>query len=387
MTWTCHDASQKSVRMNRKSSIIMVSKGDDLFCGVAADTLKRHEDYAQKMGGRLWMIVLTSRNDFSPLVGTHFSAYPTNSLNFFCYARDAKRIAQRVMTENQIPHFDLLVSQDPFFCAHVALSLQKTFSCPLQIQDHSCFFSSPEFQKEKFFRPVLVYWGKRHLKKADHIRVVNNTEKKSIEGFLKNPIPIDVQPVPINTEVFQQSQSPPPATRGKKFLWLGRFSPEKNLPLILKAFQHVRKNHPDTTLILAGPTREQIAILQTSLEGVTVLGKIDYTDLPQLYRSADALVSTSRYEGYGRVFIEALFCDLPVIATPTAGFLEAVPPDLQIQFQPDETSLTACLTHFIKNHDKTGFQKRVSTFKTHYKNYETAMNDITQTWQKLMEGC
>lgn len=375
--------------MSRKSSILMVSKGDDLFCGVAADALKRHEDYAQKAGSHLWMIVLTSRKAFAPIVGADFCAYPTNSSHFLYYARDAQKTAQDLMKKNQILSFDLLVSQDPFFCAHVALSLKKifakNFSCPLQIQDHSCFFSSPEFRKEKFFRPALMSWGKRHLKKADHIRVVNDTEKKSLETIVAKKIPIDVQPVPIDTAIFQQSLSVEKNIgTGKKFLWIGRFSPEKNLPLILGALQHLRKTHPNTTLVLAGPTREQITAMGGSLDGVTVLGNVDYADLPRLYRSVDALVSTSRYEGYGRVFVEALFCDLPVLATPTAGFWAAVPQELRISFPPDTISLANCLRHFIEKHDPATFVQKVALFKTHFKNYQMTLNDITQTWRKLM---
>jgi glycosyltransferase involved in cell wall biosynthesis len=322
-------------------------------------------------------------------MGTDFTAYPSNSSHFRCYARDAQKIAQNLMRENQIPHFDLLVSQDPFFCAHVALSLKKVFAkispCPLQIQDHSCFLSSPEFRQEKFFRPALVCWGKHHLRKADHIRVVNGLEKKMIEAIIAKKIPIDVQPVPVDTEIFQQSLSIEKNTEmGKKILWVGRFSSEKNLPLILKAFQHLKKTHPKTTLILAGPTREEITAIKGELNGITVWGKVDYADLPRLYRSVDVLVSTSRYEGYGRIFIEALFCDLPIMATPTAGFLEAVPPDLQIQFPPDEISLANCLRYFIENHDKKNFLKKVTLFKAHFKKYDAAVTDITQTWQKLM---
>lgn len=403
---TCYDRNKLQVIDNLNKNmfvqpssrhILMISKGDDLFSGVAADTLKRHEDYAKKTGSRLWMVVLTSRSGFSPLIGIHFQAHPTQSSHFLCYARDAKKVVKQLMVKNQISHFDLLVSQDPFFCAHVALSLKKTFLCPLQIQDHSCFFSSSEFQKEKIFRPALICWGKRHLKKSDHIRVVNSTEKNAAEKILTTKIPIDVQPVPINTEIFQQSPSTEkilefqkrlgisPSITEKKFLWVGRFSPEKNLTLVLCAFQQLRKTHPNISLLIAGPSRQQIASMTENGDGIISLGKIDYADLPSLYRCADALVSTSRYEGYGRVFIEALFCDLPVISTPTAGFLEAVPSDLQIRFEPDVNSLAKCLAHFIENHDNTEFFKRVGIFKNSFHSYESAMNNITQKWLDLMD--
>jgi glycosyltransferase involved in cell wall biosynthesis len=59
------------------------------------------------------------------------------------------------------------------------------------------------------------------------------------------------------------------------------------------------------------------------------------SDVPDLLRAADALVSPTRYEAYGLGVHEALCCGLPAIVSATAGVAERYPPDLADLLLPD----------------------------------------------------
>ncbi|HUR54060.1 MAG TPA: glycosyltransferase family 4 protein, partial [Gemmataceae bacterium] len=52
------------------------------------------------------------------------------------------------------------------------------------------------------------------------------------------------------------------------------------------------------------------------------------TDVPDLLRAADALVSPTRYEAYGLGVHEALCCGLPAVVSAGAGVAERYPPEL-----------------------------------------------------------
>jgi glycosyltransferase involved in cell wall biosynthesis len=59
------------------------------------------------------------------------------------------------------------------------------------------------------------------------------------------------------------------------------------------------------------------------------------SDVPQLLRAADALVSPTRYEAYGLGVHEALCCGLPAFVTADAGVAERYPPELRDLLLPD----------------------------------------------------
>jgi glycosyltransferase involved in cell wall biosynthesis len=54
-------------------------------------------------------------------------------------------------------------------------------------------------------------------------------------------------------------------------------------------------------------------------EGIFFTGWRGHDELPEGLNGADVLVAPSVDEPFGQVYLEAMACGLPVIATPTAG--------------------------------------------------------------------
>lgn len=115
--------------------------------------------------------------------------------------------------------------------------------------------------------------------------------------------------------------------RARTIVYLGGFSPHKNLPLLLNAFRAITENaaFADVRMALVGETQESFAsvfedvrrlIVELGLTGrVIVTGFLPDVDVVELLNTATVLVLPSLIEGFGLPAIEAAACGCPVIAT------------------------------------------------------------------------
>ena len=100
-------------------------------------------------------------------------------------------------------------------------------------------------------------------------------------------------------------------------LSVGRLDPQKDFPLLIKAFARVRQSLPARLLILGeGPERAALISLVKQLgleEDVSLPG---FVSNPYPFMAhASVFVLSSRWEGLPTVLVEALYCGAPIIAT------------------------------------------------------------------------
>jgi alpha-1,6-mannosyltransferase len=100
-------------------------------------------------------------------------------------------------------------------------------------------------------------------------------------------------------------------------LFVGRFAPEKNLPVLVDALDRLGPGH---LLVLVGqgatpPRRDNVRVLP-------YVG--DRPRLASLMASCDAFLHAGDQETFGLVALEAMACGLPVIAAHAAGLAELV---------------------------------------------------------------
>jgi glycosyltransferase involved in cell wall biosynthesis len=104
-------------------------------------------------------------------------------------------------------------------------------------------------------------------------------------------------------------------------LGIGRFSPQKNFPLLLEAFARVRQRRP-ARLILLGDGAGRAGLAQKA----RALGVADDVDMPgfdpnpfRYMARARLYVLSSDWEGLPTALIEAMACGCPVVATDCLG--------------------------------------------------------------------
>jgi glycosyltransferase involved in cell wall biosynthesis len=107
-------------------------------------------------------------------------------------------------------------------------------------------------------------------------------------------------------------------------LFVGRFDHQKGLDLLLPAFSRARERNPSLHLhLVGGAVRDGDAPAQR--DGVTNHGWANPDQIDSFYKSADALIVPSRWEGMPLVVLESLRNDRPVFASTGCGmgdFLE-----------------------------------------------------------------
>jgi len=117
--------------------------------------------------------------------------------------------------------------------------------------------------------------------------------------------------------------------REKVVVAAGRLSPQKNVPLLLKAFAGFSRNHPEYILRIfgEGELREELAQLAASLN---IADKVEMpgrsTSLLEKMNSAAMFVLSSDYEGMPNVLLEALCMGMPAVSTdcPSGGPKELI---------------------------------------------------------------
>ena len=142
----------------------------------------------------------------------------------------------------------------------------------------------------------------------------------------------------------------------KRLMFVGRVSPEKGLHVLLEAFQEVVKRYPKAQLEIVGsasisPIEFVVALsddpkvskltcfynkssyvsqLQERMLSFNIANNVTFTNyiphryLINHYRQADVLVNPSFSEAFGMGLIEAMACQVPVVATRVGGMTEIV---------------------------------------------------------------
>lgn len=106
-------------------------------------------------------------------------------------------------------------------------------------------------------------------------------------------------------------------------LTVGTVEPRKDVATIVRAMEQLRRNHPDLTLVVAGP-RGWGEVGGLDRPFVQVIGAQPWSTLDALYRRADAFCLASLYEGFGLPVVEAMARGVPTVATTGSALEEIV---------------------------------------------------------------
>lgn len=106
--------------------------------------------------------------------------------------------------------------------------------------------------------------------------------------------------------------------------------PEYNIPLLIKAFAITKEKasvKPLLHIYGSGPLKGEFIALCKNLgiyEDVTFFETIPNQEVPKALNTMDIFVNSSNVESFGVNIVEAMACELPVVATPCPGPKEVI---------------------------------------------------------------
>lgn len=112
-----------------------------------------------------------------------------------------------------------------------------------------------------------------------------------------------------DTDTLWQRLAPQPGL--VRLLWVGKATGMKGFDRLQDLLPHLAGRAVVT--VVFGHGWVQYPVTLDDAEHVQVVQDVSDADLPALYRSADHLLSTSRWEGFGLAIAEALACATPVL--------------------------------------------------------------------------
>jgi len=175
------------------------------------------------------------------------------------------------------------------------------------------------FLDEAKWRPLRITAMRLLYPRADAIAVPLEDIGHELQILLGAPqLPITVLPNPLVHLDGKISPRNHPPNAQSMFVAAGRLVSLKGFDILINAFARLVSVFPEVrlTILGEGPQRPQLEALIAQL-GLQHLIQMpgNVADPMVYYRKAIAVVSASRWEGFGNVLVEAMACATPVIAT------------------------------------------------------------------------
>lgn len=228
--------------------------------------------------------------------------------------------------------------------------------------------------------------------KSDVLITINSTDCATAKQHLKIPVVEMIHGMGVNLNRFKESVLTP-AERANLRMSIGiaptdfvmsyvaEINDNKNQMMLLEMLERVRCAVPNAKLMLIGPEHDN-GSLRKFVESrqlqnnVLLLGWRN--DIPVLLRLSDVYVASSKSEGLGINLIEAMACDLPVVASKNRGHAEIINHGVN-GFLVEVNDSEEMAAQVLKLHDDAELKEAVTTQAlVDIEKYETeaAMNEL-----------
>ena len=206
---------------------------------------------------------------------------------------------------------------------------------------------------QPIFRLILRKW----FSKLDgKIAVSELAKSRAIRHF---PGYYNIIPNGIDTEHFSPDVSPIEEYDDGKLniLFVGRLEKRKGLNYLLKAYQKIKSEIPNSRLIIVGPgtrlkRKYEKEVKHSGLDDVSFVGYASYDELPRYYKTADVFCAPAiGWESFGIILLEAMAAGKPIIASDVEGYAHLISHGVDGLLVPprDETALAHSLIALMKD--------------------------------------
>ena len=297
--------------------------------------------------------------------------------------------------------FDVISASSPFIPGIVGYLLKLRYKTPLNIQVHGDFIDNEWWLNQNKTHYIWNNVAKWILRKADTVRTVNDEISYKIknmgiaqEKVFNFPVFIDIQKFGSNKPEFKIDLNgfEPNEFEGLT-LFVGFLIKRKAVDILLKAAKIVLDKYPKTIFVIIGdgPERGNLEQLSAKLgisDRLIFKGELAHDVLPGYYNLSNILVLPSRSESWGRVIIESLVFEKPVIVSDSCKITKVPSFDrFGLKFQVDNPkSLANKIIFLLENQDlakemgKNGQKVVINNYS-----WKVLAKEYLNLWKKTMK--
>lgn len=187
------------------------------------------------------------------------------------------------------------------------------------LEDHRAGIVPKPWYRRRYYPMVRLSQVRAAAALSDRLILLNQGDRDYVKAH--NWLPeerVDVIAHGVS-ERFMMPPIKPDPMRGSGFLFCGTWDATKGVHYLARGFERFREQGGKTALTIVGGGWPSALILGTFAQSthpyIRVVDRLNEDELMGMYRTHDALLFTSTYEGFGMVVPEAMSQGLPVIGT------------------------------------------------------------------------
>lgn len=227
-----------------------------------------------------------------------------------------------------VGNFDIVHMHNEYgFSSMIPALYKNKKKFPLILTNHIGTLKFENYFKDLFSHFYLNTIGKRILKRSDIITVLSESHKNhlsSINPEFSKKILISKNAIDIN--LFKKMKNVKKSNDGfTHLLYVGQLIKRKGLKWLIEAIGIISTERDDFKLSIVGDGEDKVyfqnIVKKLNLNNyIEFKGRIDSIhEIVNLYENADIFILPSLAEGLPTVIIEAMYFDIPVIATDIPG--------------------------------------------------------------------
>ncbi|SHM19371.1 Glycosyltransferase involved in cell wall bisynthesis [Xylanibacter ruminicola] len=203
----------------------------------------------------------------------------------------------------------LCIQPDIIVCTtsdNICSILSVKGSIPLVVESHSIFERTIEYGNNMFLRKYRRHCFIKYISRVDCVVTLTNRDAESWRKVNNNVVVI---PNFVIKEFDVHS-----SLNNKNAIFVGRFDYQKDVSTAIKIWSIVRKKHPEWTLNIYGSGDQEGIVRKMAEEQEGIVVHNPSNNIWKCYEDSSFLISTSVFEPFGLVLVEAMASGLPVVA-------------------------------------------------------------------------
>ena len=222
----------------------------------------------------------------------------------------ASKAIEKYIAEYGVPD---IIHLHNFPAAQVAVNMSEKYQIPMVYTEHSSNFATGNLSTlQSKLAEVAVSNARACIAVSDRFKSLLTKRFKT--EFIVIPNMVD-------TAYFSVI---PKRKKVKRILAIGSLDKNKNHIMLLASFRKLLITHPCLVLDIIGDGPE-MKVLDNYIVNHNLTGKVNLLGLKNRFEIrehlslTDVFVSSSKYETFGVVIIEAMSCGIPVVSTRSEG--------------------------------------------------------------------